>query len=503
MNNFLKYFYELMLKILENIAAFFINLGKNFVAIFNFNTYNKILSSHSSGFNGFEWFLTILTFIILAGILVFLIYLLVMLVKKYVRVRKTYVAQEELVDQIDELNQKIVKLIREKDYLMAMKVSKLGLKPGDEGDDEEDEESRTSSERFVKLIGVDQKYEYTVYHTKQPQNFTLEKLASDLKNFACGELRLFYDDRIIRLFISALSASKLVILEGISGTGKTSLPYAFGKFVKFDTPIIPVQPSWRDKTELIGYLNEFTKRFNETEFLKVLYEYGYRDTVGLVVLDEMNLARIEYYFAEVLSTLEIPNPDERFMDIVPDHWALDPVLLKEGKLKFPSNTWFLGTANNDDSTFTITDKVYDRATAIVMNAKHSAFTPDPYENYEINAKYLESLFVKAKQDFPVSPELIKRLSELDKFILHTFKITFGNRIMKQIHDFLPTYSACGGSEIDALDFFLTTKILRKFNSLNLSYEQDNLKKLLIVFDRLFGPDNMTEAKTFIQRMIKK
>ena len=73
------------------------------------------------------------------------------------------------------------------------------------------------------------------------------------------------------MFISALASTKLVILQGISGTGKTSLAYAWGKFLKHDSCVASVQPSWRDRSELFGYFNEFTKKFNETDILKELY----------------------------------------------------------------------------------------------------------------------------------------------------------------------------------------------------------------------------------------
>ena len=122
---------------------------------------------------------------------------------------------------------------------------------------------------------------------------------------------------MIRLFISSLSATKLVILQGISGTGKTSLAYAWGKFIKNDAIIASVQPSWRDRTELFGYFNEFTKKFNETDVLRGLYLAGYTDDVYVTVLDEMNIARVEYYFAEMLSILEMPSRDEWIVELVP------------------------------------------------------------------------------------------------------------------------------------------------------------------------------------------
>ena len=80
---------------------------------------------------------------------------------------------------------------------------------------------------------------------------------------------------MIRCFIASFAASRLIIMQGISGTGKTSLAYAFGKFVQNDACIIPVQPSWRERSDLLGYFNEFTKRFNETELLEKIYEAQY------------------------------------------------------------------------------------------------------------------------------------------------------------------------------------------------------------------------------------
>ena len=82
----------------------------------------------------------------------------------------------------------------------------------------------------------------------------------------------------------------------------------------------------------------------------------------------MNLARIEYYFAEMLSVLEMPSQDEWVLDLVPTAWPGDPKHLFDGKIRVPNSIWFVGTANNDDSTFTITDKVYDRAMSIELPA---------------------------------------------------------------------------------------------------------------------------------------
>lgn len=94
---------------------------------------------------------------------------------------------------------------------------------------------------------------------------------------------------------------KLIILQGISGTGKTSLAYAWGKFMGMDACVSSVEPSWRDKSDFLGYFNEFTKKFNETKALGEIYAASFDDDVHTIILDEMNLARVEYYFLQIRS----------------------------------------------------------------------------------------------------------------------------------------------------------------------------------------------------------
>jgi hypothetical protein len=189
-----------------------------------------------------------------------------------------------------------------------------------------DLKGRNTVTRFPKLSLVDIKYaefERPDYN----DSITLQEFTENYRLFAASQMKLYYTPEIIRRFVAGMAASKLLILEGISGTGKTSLPYSFSRYINNPATMVSVQPSYRDRTELIGYFNEFSKRFNETEFLRALYEAGYRDDPSYIVLDEMNLARIEYYFAEMLSVLELPNTDEWTLDLVPTAWPGVPVKL--------------------------------------------------------------------------------------------------------------------------------------------------------------------------------
>ena len=220
---------------------------------------------------------------------------------------------------------------------------------------------------------------------------SLSEICEDLRNFACSRARLFYDIKIIRLMFAGLASTKLILLQGISGTGKTSLPYVMGKYFKNDATIASVQPSWRDRTELFGYFNEFTKRFNETEVLRRIYESSYNDDINIIVLDEMNIARVEYYFAEMLSILEMPDPAEWKIELVPSSWEGDPKRLIDGKLIIPQNVWYVGTANNDDSSFTVSDKVYDRAFVINLDSKGMPFEALVTDPKLISYSYIASL----------------------------------------------------------------------------------------------------------------
>jgi 5-methylcytosine-specific restriction endonuclease McrBC GTP-binding regulatory subunit McrB len=306
----------------------------------------------------------------------------------------------------------------------------------------------------------------------------------------------------MRLFISGLASTKLIILQGISGTGKTSLSYAWGKFMKHDSCVASVQPSWRDRTDLFGYFNEFTKKFNETEMLKYMYEAGYTDGVYTIILDEMNLSRVEYYFAEMLSILEMPNRDEWIIELVPNSWKSDPKKIISGKLKVPANMWYIGTINNDDSTFAVTDKVYDRAMPIDINDKGVPFEPIDTDATDINFTYMDNLFKTAMEENPISDEMMEKINLMDDYVIKHFRIAFGNRIVTHMKKFVPVYVACGGDETEGVDYFIAKKILRKFEQLNISYIRDELDPYIEFLNKTFGKDKMAECIEYILRLKK-
>ena len=362
-------------------------------------------------------------------------------------------------------------------------------------------EAGDNASRFYMLTQIDLEMENYI-PPKYDEKISLKDFCIMFRNYAAHDLKLYYDIKDIRRFIAGLAVTKLLILQGMSGTGKTSLAYAFGEFLNNKTVVVPIQPMWKERTDLIGYYNEFTKKFNETTLLYKMYEADYTKNVYVTVLDEMNIARVEYYFAEFLSLLELPNPDGRNLDVVSDVWDNDPKLLYKGKLRLPINMWFVGTANNDDSTFAISDKVYDRAMVLNLDTKAEIFEGENVGCCEISIDHLYDLFSKAQKEFEISDRNLRRIKKLDKYMVDTFHITFGNRIMKQIKAYVPVLVSCGGSELDAIDDILSRKVLRKLESKNPVYVRAQSEALTNYIDDLFGADKMPLCKEAIKQIIQ-
>ena len=503
MASYFEYLRQMVLAFLEDIGAF---LFKAFISPWtdlpeNFSTYNSYLGQHYSSFGFWGWLFWVIFLILLISLFAGLGFLIVIFFRKYVRFVKKELDKEELGRQVERLNYELFQAVQEKDKILNLKVGYMGLKT-DNMDQESKETIEEVSSRFPKLIRVDGKYRGENLDIPNRPQLTLEELCNSFRNYCASQLKLYYREDVIRQLFAGMATSKLIILEGISGTGKTSLAFALGKFFSFDSAIIPVQPSWKDRSELLGYYNEFTKKFNETEFLKAIYTTTYRKDLNVIVLDEMNLARIEYYFAEFLSVMEMRDPNDWVIDLIPAPMANDPVNIKEGKLLIPQNVVFFGTANNDDSTFTISDKVYDRAVSIFFDDKGRPFEAANQDPISVPYSQIRSLYDEAIRQYPISEEMLKKFDALDNFVIKKFKLAFGNRILKQLESFIPVYVGCGGSEVDAFDFIFTNKVLKKFESLNIAFLKDELKELDAQLDKLYGRGNFKMAHDYIQTLIK-
>lgn len=217
----------------------------------------------------------------------------------------------------------------------------------------ETDDNAMIDENSVEIIEYNSNFDFTViYEAIQDSSLTFDK---DLI-------------RDLHLNLTALDDKHFVILSGISGTGKTQLAklYAnavYGLSYEADNPylsIIPVRPDWTDGTALFGYYSSFERQYIMTDFLKVLmHAHKEREKPHFIVLDEMNLARVEYYLSDYLSGVEshkdIPLHNRADLDEIPT------------KISIPPNVYLIGTINVDETTHSISDKVLDRAFVMTLS----------------------------------------------------------------------------------------------------------------------------------------
>lgn len=425
-------------------------------------------------------------------------------------------------------------------------------------------ESRTG-DTCPSLSKVDNESESAdfVYEVNQKlqrdQIASLKEMVLHVKNYAGSRTKkeqLFYTDNDIRGYLAGMAVSHLIILQGMSGTGKSSLPRIFSEAISGFNRLIPVESSWRDRNELLGYYNDFNKKFNAKSFTIELYRSAKercREIPTFIVLDEMNLARIEYYFSDFLAILQEPDHDKWLIELVSsdmrtlpmelpedvkkrmkkddptifaiweqieksrqgnlkaetsdeDKEVLTTYLAKLGKLtgakdlidgrkiKVTDNIWFIGTANRDESTFEISDKVYDRAQVVSLYKKGKS--EGKYTHTEkkfISVSDLQALFDAAISGFSKRGEVEERLEKLDEVLMDNFDISFGNRIVTQTVDFAAVFSYAGGSLTDALDYQISTKILRKVIT------SDDSDALIALLD---ATSEYPETQRLIEKRIK-
>jgi len=278
---------------------------------------------------------------------------------------------------------------------------------------------------------------------------------------------LYYRIEDIHLFIAGLAMSRLHILQGISGTGKTSLAKAFARAVGGACKTIYVQAGWRDKSDLVGHFNAFEKKFYELETLQGLYEAQcplYSDRPYIILLDEMNLSRPEQYFAQFLSALEM-DPNDRILDLMTTSTGNSPELLIDGrKIKIPKNVWFIGTANHDETTFEFADKTYDRAHVMELPRHSTRFDVDKnIEQATYSYSSLEEAFEQAESKHQAKVQTL--IAALDKSMLaqyleEDFSVSWGNRLERHLTRFIPVMLESGSKLGVALDHILATKVFR-------------------------------------------
>lgn len=271
---------------------------------------------------------------------------------------------------------------------------------------------------------------------------------------------LHYDRRIVYAFHTAMKTNdttQMAVLAGISGTGKSQLPrqYAAGMGIGFLQ--VPVQPRWDSPQDLMGFYNYIEKRYRPTDMARALFHLDvlnnekseFKDQMMMILLDEMNLARVEYYFSDFLSRLESRPPVSR---------VGDKSLRKDAEIEleipmpkgmdapriFPGyNLLFAGTMNEDESTQSLSDKVVDRANVLRFSAPKTIRTTSQggvvAEPEALSAARWRS-WVK-----PVSSVEADHMvtDSVDRMVglMKGFKRPFGHRLGRAIMGYVANYSS--------------------------------------------------------------
>lgn len=363
---------------------------------------------------------------------------------------------------------------------------------------------------FPRLTELDGKLE-DLPAAELPQAPRLDELAAGLgMALAAGDERhpqLYYTDHDIRAFIAGMAMSRLHILEGDSGTGKTSLAVRATELLGGHVAKIDVQAGWRDSERLLGAYNTFERRFEEEPFTVAVYRAGappHTDQLFVVVLDEMNLSSVEYYFADLSPKLEDavrdPKPIELELMVSSPPGGKDtwPRRLQGGRvLTVPDNVWFIGTANRDESTHTIADKTYDRAA--ILQLERAGRDPQTVPDGGYAEGRLHVGFGSLKQRFEEAQSLhgatgmkdLWNALELIDVSLKDFSLRWSPRFVDHVEKFVPVYIACGGKAADAADHLLATKVLRRLRDRygNRKSELEGLKEgVSVAWEMGFGKE---------------
>ena len=338
------------------------------------------------------------------------------------------------------------------------------------------DESRNPMEA---LISIDRDETWQMPgRTQSPINATLPSLrefARDLRQrIATGieKRTLHYSDRDVRCFLGGLAMSRMMLLQGISGTGKTSLPLAFAQAVGGERDVVEVQAGWRDRQDLVGYFNAFDRRYYATNFLTALYRAGTpacRDRLCVIVLDEINLSRVEQFFADFLSALELPE-EQRRLTLLGEPLPMPPALITEGKhLPIPPNVWFVGTANHDETTTEFADKTYDRAHVMELPRRDLALEgplidkqkPRDPISYQGLMREFEAAETARVNEVHRALEWLGAKDGIAGLLDRRFRVGWGNRLERDVKRFVPVVVQAGGTLGEAMDHLLETKVLRK------------------------------------------
>ena len=266
------------------------------------------------------------------------------------------------------------------------------------------------------------------------------------QDYLMGE-GFFYSPRTLKAFHTSLKVQNInpiSVLAGLSGTGKTQLALQYARFFNFYSEHVAVQPRWDSKDDLLGFYNFLEKRYQPTELVKALYYFHQirndsDSPMMMVILDEMNLARVEYYFSEFLSKMELRGNDRNY----PNEKSKISIGTQLNSRDFfvGSNVVFVGTMNDDESTYSLSDKVLDRANVLHFGK------PQKFED-NIHYNQVDPISISAstfndwcnQENFPNRfPETLRTKINTLNEALDSVGKAFGYRVNKSITQYIQMY----------------------------------------------------------------
>lgn len=292
--------------------------------------------------------------------------------------------------------------------------------------------------------------------------------------------RLYYDPKDLYNFHTAMKVGNLVVLSGLSGTGKSQLINTYAQALSLDPTqqkrFIPVRPFWDDDSDLLGYADTVNSvyRPGDSGLVEALVDASLNsDKLYLICFDEMNLSKVEHYFSQFLSVLEMEDSSDRSITLY--NKELEPKLYNSqnypSSIKIGRNVLFVGTVNTDESTHRFSDKVLDRANVIELNMRPFHDVNISQEEIQTpnlkNAKPLFSAtdfnkFKEKKSENSLSLEEKKFLWHLHQHINRADKnIGIGWRIIKSIDAYLSMISDNSIDRKEAFDLQLVQRVLTK------------------------------------------
>ena len=283
-----------------------------------------------------------------------------------------------------------------------------------------------------------------------------------------------YDSKDLNNFCLSLKTKPFVILAGISGTGKSKLVKLFANSIGATSEnrqynIISVKPDWNDSTELFGYKN-INNEFVPGKLTKIIKLASSPENINkpyFICLDEMNLARVEYYLSEYLSIIESREFNKG--EIVTEKLFLNDYLSRESEycdLRIPENIYIIGTVNMDDTTFAFSKKVLDRANTIEFSDVDLGildFEEEEYDSIEVDNNFLKTSFLNIKEALAYDREFVIQINNKVKAINKILKQgnkNFGYRVRDEIVFYMLENKIAGLLDRDtAFDYQIMQKIL--------------------------------------------